>query len=54
MPARCPRCNSIDIFLITGGVCGQIYRCKSCQYQGSFVIEQDEEEKYDSKRENNE
>jgi len=46
MPSRCPRCNSTEIFPVTGGVCGQIYQCKSCQYQGSFVIELEDEDPY--------
>ena len=40
----CPVCQSRDIFLIAGGYLGTIYRCKSCGYQGSFVIDTGDEE----------
>ncbi len=37
----CPRCGSSDLHYEMGMMLGQIYRCKSCQYVGSFVIERD-------------
>jgi DNA-directed RNA polymerase subunit RPC12/RpoP len=42
---RCPVCGSTTIYPVTGGVFGQVYRCKECGYRGSFVLETDEEEK---------
>ncbi|MCC7567120.1 MAG: transposase [Methanoregulaceae archaeon] len=41
---RCPVCGSREIYPIVGGYIGQIYRCKSCKYRGSLVVETDEEE----------
>jgi transposase-like protein len=40
----CPICNSTDIWMITGGCTGRIYRCKRCGYQGALVIEYREED----------
>ncbi len=37
----CPVCRSKDIELDSGGYTGK-YRCKSCGYTGSFVLEMDE------------
>jgi transposase-like protein len=42
---RCPVCGSTTIYPVTGGVFGQVYRCKECGYRGSFVLETDEEGK---------
>jgi transposase len=42
---RCPVCGSTTIYPVTGGLFGQVYRCKECGYRGSFVLETDEEEK---------
>jgi transposase-like protein len=36
---RCPVCKSDEIYAIVGGYIGQIYRCKSCGYRGSLVVE---------------
>lgn len=36
---RCPVCRSDEIYTIVGGYVGQIYRCKSCGYRGSLVVE---------------
>ncbi|MDD1716230.1 MAG: transposase [Methanolinea sp.] len=36
---RCPVCKSDEIYTIAGGYIGQIYRCKSCGYRGSLVVE---------------
>jgi transposase-like protein len=36
---RCPVCNSRDIYVLVGGYIGQVYRCKSCGYRGSLVVE---------------
>jgi predicted RNA-binding Zn-ribbon protein involved in translation (DUF1610 family) len=41
---RCPVCGSTTIYPVTGGVFGQVYRCKECGYRGSFVLETDDEE----------
>jgi transposase-like protein len=41
---RCPVCGSTTIYPVTGGVFGQVYRCKECGYRGSFVLETDGEE----------
>jgi hypothetical protein len=35
----CPQCGSTELYRETGGVMGDIYRCKKCTYIGSFVIE---------------
>ena len=42
---RCPVCGSTTIYPVTGGLFGQVYRCKECGYRGSFVLETDEDEK---------
>jgi transposase-like protein len=39
----CPVCKKRDVYPVAGGYVGQIYRCKSCGYRGSFVLETDEE-----------
>ncbi|MBP1928118.1 DNA-directed RNA polymerase subunit RPC12/RpoP [Methanolinea mesophila] len=41
---RCPVCGSTTIYPVTGGVFGQIYRCKECGYRGSFVLETEDED----------
>jgi transposase-like protein len=48
---RCPVCGSTTIYPVTGGVFGQVYRCKECGYRGSFVLETDEEGKENVKKE---
>jgi hypothetical protein len=35
----CPQCGCKELYLETGGVLGDIYRCKKCTYIGNFVIE---------------
>jgi len=40
---RCPSCGSRDLFRTIGGYAGSEYRCKKCGYQGTFVVESDEE-----------
>jgi tRNA(Ile2) C34 agmatinyltransferase TiaS len=40
----CPQCGKAALYLETGGVMGDIYRCKNCTYIGNFVIESDDEE----------
>ena len=39
----CPQCGSTELYLETGGVMGDIYRCKKCTYIGNFVIEGEED-----------
>ncbi|HOT03670.1 MAG TPA: hypothetical protein PK069_05790 [Methanolinea sp.] len=36
---RCPSCGSRDVYCVVGGYIGQIYRCKSCGYRGSLIME---------------
>jgi transposase-like protein len=43
----CPVCQSPEIYAIVGGYIGQLYRCKSCGYRGSFVLEIDKPEEKD-------
>ena len=38
----CPVCKSRDIFPVVGGYIGQVYLCKRCKYQGSFVLDADD------------
>jgi hypothetical protein len=37
----CPQCGSSKISLIAGSIVGQVYRCGSCDYVGSLVLERD-------------
>lgn len=37
----CPQCRSPDVFIATGMITGQVYRCKNCGYQGSLILEVD-------------
>jgi transposase-like protein len=37
----CPKCGSPKIHLIAGSLLGQVYRCVSCDYVGSLVLERD-------------
>lgn len=39
----CPQCGSLELYLETGGIMGDIYRCKKCTYIGNFVIEGEED-----------
>jgi len=39
----CPQCGSTELYLETGGVMGNIYRCKKCTYVGNFIIEGEED-----------
>lgn len=39
----CPQCGKTGLYLETGGVMGDIYRCKNCTYIGNFVIEGEED-----------
>lgn len=47
----CPQCGKATLYLETGGVMGDIYRCKNCTYIGNFVIESDDEDLSDELRE---
>ncbi len=40
----CPVCGSKDIYYEAGMIEGQKYRCNSCGYVGSFILEFDEDE----------
>jgi hypothetical protein len=44
MPLICPQCGKSGLYLETGGVMGNIYRCKNCTYIGNFVIESDDDD----------
>lgn len=35
----CPICKSKNITLFLGGYLGKVYRCSSCGYVGSLIIE---------------
>lgn len=32
----------IEIYRVAGGCIGEVYRCKTCGYSGSFIIEEEE------------
>ncbi|MDH7594163.1 MAG: hypothetical protein QHG99_07425 [Methanomicrobiales archaeon] len=38
---RCPVCRSRELYLLSGGYTGYIYRCKHCGYEGSLVVDVD-------------
>ena len=40
----CPMCGSRNVYVVDGGLMGMIYRCKECGYEGSFIVEIDEDE----------
>ncbi|HRD25839.1 MAG: hypothetical protein WBJ51_07680 [Methanoculleus sp.] len=40
---HCPVCNSTDVWPVTGGYIGFLYRCKRCGYRGALVVEYDRE-----------
>ncbi|MDW8360014.1 MAG: hypothetical protein RMK31_05455 [Candidatus Caldarchaeum sp.] len=40
----CPVCKKTDIDLHLGGYLGIVYRCGSCGYVGSLVVEMDVED----------
>ena len=48
---RCPRCNSKEIYAVTGGYGGYYYRCKKCGYSGAFVVEYDDDKAPEERRE---
>ncbi len=39
MVVQCPVCGSSDIHPLVAGCMGQVFRCRSCGYRGSFVVE---------------
>jgi len=41
---HCPVCKSGSLYIKGGGYIGYIYRCKKCGYEGSFIIEYDNED----------
>jgi transposase-like protein len=48
----CPKCKSQEIYAVAGGYMGQVYLCKGCGYRGSFVLEIDDADTTE-KRKNN-
>ncbi|MEM4280692.1 MAG: hypothetical protein QW470_01525 [Candidatus Caldarchaeum sp.] len=40
----CPVCRKTTLDLYLGGYLGKVYRCVSCGYVGSFIVEMDEED----------
>ncbi len=48
---RCPNCGSRSVYQIAGGYLGQIYRCKSCGYRGSLIMECEKPENSEDERE---
>jgi hypothetical protein len=40
---HCPICQSSDIFWVVGGYLGNLYRCKRCGYQGSLILEYEDD-----------
>ncbi|MCX6652446.1 MAG: hypothetical protein NT137_03720 [Methanomassiliicoccales archaeon] len=40
----CPQCGSTDIFYEAGGITGQVYHCKKCDYIGALILEQEMDE----------
>jgi len=41
---HCPICSSTDVWVVTGGYTGCVYRCKRCGYHGALVIEYEEQD----------
>ncbi|WP_338097765.1 hypothetical protein [Methanolapillus ohkumae] len=39
----CPQCGYTELYMESGGIMGNIYHCKRCNYVGSFVIEGEED-----------
>ncbi len=35
----CPKCGSIHVNWIAGGVAGTVFKCEDCFYVGSFILE---------------
>ncbi|MFG1460249.1 MAG: hypothetical protein AAE987_02580 [Thermoplasmataceae archaeon] len=35
----CPKCASIHVNWIAGGLIGAVYKCDDCNYIGSFILE---------------
>ena len=35
----CPKCGSIRVNWIAGGIAGAVYKCDDCNYVGSFILE---------------
>lgn len=35
----CPKCGSIHINWIAGGIIGAVYKCDECNYVGAFILE---------------
>ncbi len=40
----CPVCGSTRIYYVAGMITGEKYRCEDCGYEGSLIMEIDEEE----------
>jgi len=37
----CPKCGSLHVNWIIGGIMGYIYKCEDCEYTGPFILEVD-------------
>ncbi|MEM0155833.1 MAG: hypothetical protein QW597_04435 [Thermoplasmataceae archaeon] len=35
----CPKCGSIHVNWIAGGIAGAVYKCDDCNYVGAFILE---------------
>jgi transposase-like protein len=38
---RCPQCGSLDLYIENGMITGAIYHCKTCDYVGALIFEED-------------
>lgn len=37
----CPKCGSLHMNWVIGGITGYIYKCEDCEYTGPFILEVD-------------
>ncbi len=37
----CPKCGSLHVTWLIGGIMGYIYTCQDCHYSGPFILEVD-------------
>ncbi len=37
----CPKCGSLHVNWVIGGIMGYIYTCEDCHYTGPFILEVD-------------
>lgn len=47
----CPKCGSLNVHWIIGGIMGYIYTCQDCMYSGPFILEVDESDAENFQRE---